>query len=43
MRKVKQMFAYGFSLVAGLGAAIAVFPATIKHIFGYREAMLPII
>lgn len=36
MRKVKQMFAYGFSLVAGLGAAIAVFPATIKHIFGYR-------
>jgi hypothetical protein len=36
MRKVKQMFAYGFSLVAGFGAAIAVFPATIKHIFGYR-------
>ena len=37
MRKVKQMFAYGFSLVAGFGAAIAVFPATIKHIFGYKR------
>lgn len=36
MRKVKQDVAYGFSLVAGFGMAIAVFPATIKHIFGYR-------
>lgn len=36
MKQFKQMFAYGFSLVVGLGAAIAIFPATIDHIFGYR-------
>lgn len=36
VKRVKEMFAYGFSLVAGLVCAIAVFPATIAHIFGYR-------
>ena len=36
MRQIKQMFAYGFSLVAGLVSAIAIFPATLSHIFGYR-------
>lgn len=36
VKRVKEMFAYGFSLVAGLVCAIAVFPATITHIFGYR-------
>lgn len=35
-RQTKQMFAYGLSLVAGLVAAVAVFPATRDHIFGYR-------
>lgn len=36
MKRIKEMFAYGFSLVTGLAAAIAVFPATLDHIFGYR-------
>ena len=36
MRRIKQMLAYGFSLAVGLVAAIAVFPATLSHIFGYR-------
>ena len=36
VKRIKEMFAYGFSLVTGLAAAIAVFPATLDHIFGYR-------
>ena len=35
-KRIKEMFDYGFSLVAGLALAMAVFPATRDHIFGYR-------
>jgi len=35
-KKKMQMLAYGMSLVAGFTLAIAVFPSTIIHVFGYR-------
>ncbi len=36
VKRIKEMFAYGFSLMTGLAVALAVFPATLNHIFGYR-------
>lgn len=36
MKQIKQMLAYGFSLITGLLVALMVFPATLSHVFGYR-------
>ena len=35
-KRIKLMFVYGLSLVAGVVTAFLVFPATWNHIFGYR-------
>lgn len=37
-KQIKNMLIYGISLVSGLGLALLIFPATLRHIFGYRGA-----